>query len=124
MDFKPTEGELDILNILWKLGPSSVREVHEVLAISKEVGYTTTLKMMQIMYEKGMLQRDASTRSHIYTAVVNQQSAQQQMLRKMIDTVFGGNATQLVLQALGHHQTSAQELESIKEYLNNLEQNK
>ncbi|WP_291943362.1 BlaI/MecI/CopY family transcriptional regulator [Chitinophaga sp.] len=118
---KPTESELEILGILWERGASTVREVHEKLAETKEAGYTTTLKLMQIMYEKGLLTRDASSKTHIYAAAVSQQETQQQLLNKMIDTVFGGSATQLVMQALGHHKSSGEELDQIRKYLSEIE---
>ncbi|CAL1517362.1 BlaI/MecI/CopY family transcriptional regulator [Chitinophaga sp. MM2321] len=118
---KPTESELEILSILWEKGASTVREVHEILSETKEAGYTTTLKLMQIMHEKDLLQRDTSSKTHIYTAAVSQQKTQQQLLNKMIDTVFGGSASQLVMQALGHHHSSDEELEKIREYLSAME---
>ncbi|WP_217606694.1 BlaI/MecI/CopY family transcriptional regulator [Chitinophaga sp. GbtcB8] len=118
---KPTESELEILRVLWEKGPSTVREVHEILEQSKDAGYTTTLKLMQIMHEKGLLQRDASSKTHIYAAAVSQENTQRQLLDKMIDTVFNGSASQLVLQALGNHKSSKEELEKIKEYLNEIE---
>lgn len=112
---------MEILGILWERGASTVREVHEKLAETKEAGYTTTLKLMQIMYEKGLLSRDASSKTHVYAAAVSQQETQQQLLSKMIDTVFGGSATQLVMQALGHHKSSDEELDQIRKYLNDIE---
>jgi len=118
---KPTESELEILRVLWEKGPSTVREVHEILEQSKDAGYTTTLKLMQIMHEKGLLQRDASSKTHIYAAIVSQENTQRQLLDKMIDTVFNGSASQLVLQALGNHKSSKEELEKIKQYLNEIE---
>ena len=118
---KPTESELEILRVFWEKGPSTVREVHEILEQSKDAGYTTTLKLMQIMHEKGLLQRDASSKTHIYAAAVSQENTQRQLLDKMIDTVFNGSASQLVLQALGNHKSSKEELEKIKEYLNEIE---
>lgn len=118
---KPTESELEILRVLWEKGPSTVREVHEILEQSKDAGYTTTLKLMQIMHEKGLLQRDASSKTHIYASAVSQENTQRQLLDKMIDTVFNGSASQLVLQALGNHKSSKEELEKIKEYLNEIE---
>jgi predicted transcriptional regulator len=118
---KPTESELEILRVLWEKGPSTVREVHEILEQSKDAGYTTTLKLMQIMHEKGSLQRDTSSKTHIYAAVVSQENTQRQLLDKMIDTVFNGSASQLVLQALGNHKSSKEELEKIKQYLNEIE---
>lgn len=118
---KPTESELEILGILWEKGPSTVREVHEILERSKEAGYTTTLKLMQIMHEKSLLKRDTSSKTHIYEAAISQESTQQQLLNKMIDTVFNGSASQLVLQALGNHRSSKEELDKIKQYLNDIE---
>lgn len=118
---KPTESELEILGILWERGASTVREVHEILEQRKEAGYTTTLKLMQIMHEKGLLKRDASAKTHIYQADVSQERTQQQLLNKMINTVFNGSATQLVMQALGHHRSSQEELEQIRQYLNEME---
>ncbi len=118
---KPTESELDILSILWEKGPSTVRDVHDILAQNKEAGYTTTLKLMQIMHEKGLLARDTSNKTHVYTALVSQENTQKQLLDKMIDTVFNGSASQLVLQALGHHQSSPEELDKIKKYLSEIE---
>ncbi len=123
-NIRPTESELEILNILWAKGPSTVREVHEVLEQSKEAGYTTTLKLMQIMHEKGMLKRDTSSKTHVYEAIVSQQQTQGQILKRMIDTVFNGSATQMVMQALGNHKANAEELEQIKKYLEEMEQNK
>ena len=114
---KPTEGELEILNILWEKGSGTVREVFDVLTQSKESGYTTTLKLMQIMHEKGLLDRDDSSRSHIYTAAVNREQTQGQIVKRMIDTVFNGSPMNLVMQALGNHKASADELDQIKSYL-------
>ena len=118
---KPTESELEILNILWDKGPATVREVHEELAKSKEAGYTTTLKLMQIMHEKKLLKRDASSKTHVFEALVSQQHTQGQMIKKMIDTVFKGSASQLVMQALGNHKASKEELDEIRKYLGEME---
>ena len=118
---KPTESALEILGILWEKGACTVREVHEILEKSKDAGYTTTLKLMQIMHEKGLLSRDTSSKTHVYTAAISQENTQQQLLNKMIDTVFNGSASQLVLQALGNHHSSKEELEKIKQYLNEIE---
>lgn len=119
---KPTESELEILQILWTKGLATVREVHEQLAELKDVGYTTTLKLMQIMHEKGLVKRDESMRTHVYQAAVNKEKTQKHLLNKMIDSLFGGSSTQLVLQALGSHEgkASAEELEQIQMLLNNL----
>ena len=119
---KPTESELEILNILWHKDVATVREVHEELAKSKDVGYTTTLKLMQIMHEKGLVKRDESMRTHVYQPAVNQEKTQKHLLNKMIDSLFGGSSTQLVLQALGSsdQKVSAEELEKIQTLIDNL----
>ena len=117
---KPTESELEILQILWKKGNASVREVHEELLQTKKAGYTTTLKLMQIMHEKGLVKRDDSIKTHIYQAAVSKEKTQKHLLNKMIDTVFGGSPGELVLQALGNHKASAEELEEIQKILDNL----
>jgi BlaI family penicillinase repressor len=117
---KPTESELEILQILWAKGLATVREVHEELSKTKEAGYTTTLKLMQIMHEKGLVKRDDSMRTHVYQAAVNKEKTQKHLLGKMIDSLFGGSTSQLVISALGEHKTSPEELEKIQELLNNL----
>lgn len=117
---KPTESELEILRVLWSKTTASVREVHEELGKNKDVGYTTTLKLMQIMHEKGLVKRDDSVKTHIYQALVSKERTQKQMVGKMIDTLFGGSPTELVMQALGNHKASAVELEEIQKLLNNL----
>src|SRR6476661_3436225 len=98
MNYKPTESELEILQVLWKQGNATVREVNELLSINKnkEVGYTTTLKLMQIMFEKGLLTRDSSSRTHTYKAAVEQKAAQQNLLTKLIDNLFNGSSSQLI----------------------------
>ena len=119
---KPTESELEILNILWQRELATVREVHEELAQTKDVGYTTTLKLMQIMHDKGLVKRDESMRTHVYQAAVNREKTQKHLLDKMIDSLFGGSSTQLVLQALGssEQKVSAAELEEIQKLIENL----
>jgi BlaI family transcriptional regulator, penicillinase repressor len=119
---KPTESELEILQILWTKGIATVREVHEELTKTKEAGYTTTLKLMQIMHEKGLVKRDDSMRTHIYQPAVNKERTQKHLLSKMIDTLFGGSPTQLVIQALGDdkHTASPEELEKIQLLLDGL----
>src|SRR6187200_198686 len=113
---KPTESELEILNIIWEKSTATVRDVHEELAKQKDVGYTTTLKLMQIMNEKGLVKRDESMRTHLYQSAVNKEKTQKHLLNKMIDSLFGGSSTQLVLQALGagEQKLSAEELEKIQ----------
>ena len=117
---KPTESELEILQILWTKGLATVREVHEELAKTKDAGYTTTLKLMQIMNEKGLVKRDESTRTHVYQSAVNRENTQKHMLNRMIDSLFGGSSTQLVLQALGENKATPEELEKIQNLLNNI----
>jgi predicted transcriptional regulator len=117
---KPTESELEILQILWRKGNASVREVHEELLATKEAGYTTTLKLMQIMHEKGLVKRDDSSKTHIYQPAVSKEKTQKHLLNKMVDSLFGGSAGELVMQALGNHKASAEELEEIQKILDNL----
>lgn len=117
---KPTESELEILQILWQKEKATVREVHEVLSLTKDSGYTTTLKLLQIMFEKGLVKRDDSNKTHIYEAAITRERTQKQFLDKMINTLFAGSSTQLVLQALGNQKTSKGELEEIQKYLDNL----
>lgn len=117
---KPTESELEILQVLWSRGLASVREVHEELSKTKDAGYTTTLKLMQIMHEKGLVKRDDSVKTHIYQPAVSREKTQKHLLGKMINTLFGGSTTQLVMQALGNHKASAEELDEIQKLLNNL----
>jgi predicted transcriptional regulator len=111
---KPTESELEILQVLWEKKTASVREVHERLSKTKNVGYTTTLKLMQIMFEKGLVKRDDTLKTHFYQAAATREKTQKHLLGKMIDTLFGGSSAQLVLQVLGNHKASAQELDEIK----------
>jgi predicted transcriptional regulator len=117
---KPTESELEILQVLWRKGLATVREVHEELSISKDVGYTTTLKLMQIMHEKGLVKRDDSMRTHVYQAAVSKEKTQKHLVGKMIDSLFGGSPTQLVIQALGEHKATADELEKIQQLIDSL----
>ena len=118
---KPTESELNILQVIWNNGPSSVREINDELNKVKEVGYTTTLKLLQIMTEKGLATRIKDGRNHIYSSAVEQHFAQQQFLDKLLNGVFGGSAKNLVMQALGNHKASKAELEEIKKYIEELE---
>ena len=117
---KPTESELEILQVLWDRDLASVREVHEELVKSKDVGYTTTLKLMQIMHEKGLVKRDDSFKTHIYQATISREKTQKHLVGKMINSLFNGSPTVLVLQALGNHRASPAELEEIQQLLNNL----
>jgi BlaI family transcriptional regulator, penicillinase repressor len=117
---KPTESELEILQVLWDKGNATVREVHEELASFKDSGYTTTLKLMQIMFEKGIVKRDDSSKTHIYQANISKESTQKQMVGKMVNALFGGSSTQLVMQALGNANPSKDELDEIQKMLDNL----
>ena len=117
---KPTESELEILQVLWQKGTASVREVHEELLKIKEAGYTTTLKLMQIMFEKGLVKRDDSMKTHIYQPAVSKEKTQKHLVGKMIDNLFGGSPTELVIQALGNHKASTDELEAIQKLIDNL----
>ena len=118
---KPTEKELEILQIVWEKEAVSVKDVHEALGGDVTNGYTTILKLMQIMHEKGLVTRQKSGKLHLYTAVPSLENTRQQMLDKMISTVFQGSAAQLVLSALGSNKSSKEELQEIKKYLEKLE---
>ena len=119
--FKPTESELEILSILWEKEFATVRDVHEIIQQSKEVGYTTTLKLMQIMHEKGLVTRNVDSKTHIYKAALDKEKAQEHYLGKMIKTLFSGSSSELVLQALGNHKPSQKDLLEIKELIEKLE---
>ncbi len=127
---KPTDAELEILQILWEQGAASVRFVHEKLSENRqatareEVGYTTTLKLMQIMADKGLVSRNTDSRVHIYTPAVAQEDTQQQLLKKFVDSAFQGSAMKLVMQALGNHKASAEELDEIKALIEKMEKEK
>ena len=117
---KPTESELEILAVLWKKRSATVREVHEELARLKDCGYTTTLKLMQIMFEKELVSRDDSSKTHIYKPAVTREKTQKLFLAKMIDNLFAGSSTELVMQALGSKTASEAELEKIQVLLDEL----
>ena len=117
---KPTESELEILSVLWEKQKATVREVHEELSVYKDCGYTTTLKLMQIMHEKGLVKRDDSSKTHIYEALISKERTQKQLVNKMVNSLFGGSATQLVMQTLGNNSPSADELNEIQKLLDNL----
>ncbi len=119
MEKKPTDSELEILQILWRKGPATVREIHEEL--SKDVGYTTTLKIMQLMFEKGLVTRTEEGRSHLYTALAQETSTQQTLLERFIDNTYRGSASRLVMQALGNQNVSREELDEIKKLIQSLE---
>jgi BlaI family penicillinase repressor len=120
---KPTDAELEILHVLWQQGPATVRAVNDELSQRRqtEVGYTTTLKILQLMLEKGLVRRDDADRSHVYRAAVREQETQNLLLDKFVDAAFGGSALKLVMQALGNRQTSGEELAQIRRLLNDIE---
>lgn len=115
---RPTDAELAILRVLWERGPSTVREVHEALADS---GYTTVLKMLQIMTDKGLVVRDESERAHVYASSISEQRTQRQLLADLMDRAFGGSPTKLVMQALSGRKANAADLNAIRELLDTLE---
>lgn len=121
---QPTNAELDILRTIWDRGPSTVREVNEALnaRADRDIGYTTTLKQMQIMHDKGMLSRSKQGKTHTYAAAVAEQETQRGLLDRLIDTAFQGSALKLVMQALGQGRASAEELEAIRELLDQIEE--
>jgi BlaI family transcriptional regulator, penicillinase repressor len=114
---RPTDAELEILRVLWERGPATVRQVHETLSNTRETGYTTTLKLMQIMADKGLVTRDESARTHIYAARVSQETTQRQLLNHLVERAFGGSAAELVLRALSTQKTSAEELREIRKLI-------
>lgn len=118
---RPTESELEILQILWEKGSATVREVHEVIETNREVGYTTTLKIMQIMSEKGILERDTSQRSHLYRPVYRREDIQGRLLDKMINSLFNGSASRMVIGALSQKNLTEEEIMEIRDYLNKLQ---
>jgi predicted transcriptional regulator len=119
---RPTDAELAILNVLWDRGPSTVRDVHDTLSSQAHgTGYTTVLKLLQIMTEKGLVVRDESQRAHIYEARYSEQKTQRQLLADLMERAFGGSPAKLVMQALSSKKASAEELEEIREVLANLE---
>ena len=118
---QPTEVELQILRILWELGRAPVREIHARLEAAKGTNYSTTVKMLAVMLEKGLVRRDESARPHVYTAALSQKKAQKRMLGDLIDKVYDGSAQALVLHALSSKKASAEELQEIRQILDQLE---
>ena len=123
---KPTESELAILQVLWEKGPVTVRLVNEELNLNseKKIGYTTTLKFMQLMLEKGLLERDTSTRTHVYATKVEESAVQRKLLNQFVKRAFRGSSAQLVMEALGQNRASEDELEEIKQLIERMEKNK
>jgi predicted transcriptional regulator len=118
---RPTDAELSILRVLWQQGEATVRQVFECLNQERDMGYTTVLKLMQIMTEKGLVKRDESQRTHLYQPALTQEQTQQQLVGDLLNKAFGGSASQLVLQALSAKPASASELQRIRELLDELE---
>ncbi len=119
---KPTEAELDILNVLWHRGPSTVREVHEALYRDEGAGYTTALKLLQVMHGKGLVERDDSQRAHVYRSTLSKEITQRRFLSDLVQRVFDGSASQLVMHALGNNpRASREELAEIRALLHRLE---
>jgi len=119
---KPTESELEILQFLWEFGPMTVRELNDQLNKQRRVGYTTSLKMMQIMIEKGLLTRDTAQRSHVYAPALLPDDVQSNMLDHVLKTVFRGDRSKLVLQALGNHEVTPEELSELKAIISKMEE--
>jgi BlaI family transcriptional regulator, penicillinase repressor len=111
---RPTDAELAILRVLWDLGPCTVRQVHEVLSRERPAAYTTSLKLLQIMTDKGLVSRDERDRSHVYHAKLTEEQTQRQLVRDLLDRAFGGSASKLVMQALAARRASAEELSEIR----------
>jgi BlaI family penicillinase repressor len=120
---KPTPTELDILRILWERGPSSVREVHEILSKARPIGYTGVLKFLQIMTAKGSVRRDESARAHIYEARQPEANTKGQLVGDLIQRAFGGSASQLVMHALSGKRASQTEIDEIRRILDDYERN-
>ena len=118
---RPTEAELGILGVLWEGGPRSVRDIQRILNESRPTGYPTVLKLMQIMTEKGLVERDESQRPQIYRSRYSQEQTQRQLLRDLLDRAFGGSVKELVLQALATKRSSPEELETIEKLLDRFE---
>ena len=118
---RPTPGELEILRVLWERGPSTVREVQEALGTARGAGYTTVLKLLQIMADKALVTRDETARAHVYAARSPEAQTQRQLVRDLVDRAFGGSAAQLVVQALSGRRASAEEIDSIRKLLDEIE---
>lgn len=120
--YHPTESEMEILQILWEKEQATVREVHEVLETVKDTGYTTTLKTMQNMTDKGLLERDTETRTHVYRPLLSREKTQESVLNKMLNGLFKGSESNLVMGALSRKELSKEELREIQNYLKQFEQ--
>jgi predicted transcriptional regulator len=121
---KPTESELEVLKVLWQMGRATVKQVNEEINKTKETGYTTTLKIMQIMFEKGLVSKNADGKQHIFEAKIGEEDTQKSLLNRFIDSTFQGNAMSLVMQAMGNHHASEEELSELKKLIQQLEKDK
>lgn len=119
----PTQTELEILNVLWQVGEARVQDIHLQLSQHRDIGYTSTLKSMQIMAQKGLLQRRLEGRSHVYFPAVEEQDTKNNLLTRFIDNTFGGSTSQLIMQALGNSNVSEDEVKAIRAFLDNHEDN-
>ena len=117
---KPTQAELTLLNVLWKMGPATVRQVHDVVSQTQKTGYTTVLKILQIMHDKSLVIRDESNRAHVYAAANSQTQTQSSLIKDLISKAFGGSTSKLVMRAIDDS-TSEQEINDIRQLLNSLE---
>ncbi len=119
---KPTKTELAILNVMWRISPATVRQIHEELCTKTRTSYTTTLKMLQVMFQKGLVNRDSAQKAHIYTSAFSKQETQAQIIDDLKTRLFGGSISSLVMQALGStHKASNEEIDQIRDFLKNLE---
>jgi len=120
---RPTDGELEILRVLWREGPSTVRDVHSILSKTKPgTGYTTVLKLMQIMADKDLVTRDEKNKAHVYSPRIREDQTQKQLVGDLLDRVFGGSAARMVMQALASKKANPQELAEIRHMLDEIEQ--
>lgn len=118
--YKPTSAELSLLNVLWKIGPATVRQVHEAISEQQKTGYTTVLKILQIMHEKRLVLRDESNRAHVYAPAFSEVQTQKSLLKDLVSRAFGGSTYQLVMRAIGE-ETSREEIDDIRQLLDKLE---
>lgn len=118
--FKPTEAELSLLNVLWQMGPATVRQIHDVVSLTQKTGYTTVLKILQIMHEKSLVIRDESNRAHVYAPANSETQTQSSLLKDLVIKAFGGSTSKLVMRALDES-TSQEEIADIRQLLNELE---
>ena len=117
IQLRPTDAELSILRVLWSRGPSTVRQVHEALADTRDTGYTTTLKLMQIMADKGLVKRNETARTHVYSAIAGEEQTQRQLVKDLVDRAFGGSAATLVMRALSAEGATDDELREIRKLI-------